>query len=262
MDLGLKNKVVLLTEGDSAIGAAIAAAFAEEGASLALIGADGSALERTKAALPDREADVLTLQGDLASESGIRKAVTDTIARFGKIDVVVHNAGEEVYGLNSDVTTASLADLLKMKVLAPWELARAVAPHMRKRGKGRFIVVISDAGKIPGRSMIASAVAGAAQHAFVKSLSDELGPHGILVTGVSMGHIRDPNGPTPPIVRDPYISRSLAQHESNWAADVPLGRWGEPADVANAVVFLSSDSAGFICGSNLDVDGGDQRSVF
>ena len=260
MELGLKDKVALITDGTSAVGIAIATTFAAEGAKVAIVGSDGKALDRAKQTL--RDGAVLDLRADLNSEAEVRRLVADTIARLGRIDIVVNNAGTEVYGAIDEVSTGQVSDLLKQKVLAPWELARAVAPHMRKQGGGRIILVISDAGKIPGRSMLASAVAGAAQHAFVKSLSDELGPSGVLVTSVSAGHIRDSNGPEAPVKRDPHVSRSLEQQESGWAGDVPLGRWGTPADVANAVVFLSSESAGFVCGSNFDVDGGDQRLIF
>jgi 3-oxoacyl-[acyl-carrier protein] reductase len=202
--------------------------------------------------------NVLGIQADVGSEADIRKIVDTTMDQFGRIDIVVNNAGVELYGDIGDVSAEQLSDLLRMKVLAPWEMARAVAPHMRKQGRGRIITVISDAGKIPGRS----AVGGAAQLAFVKSLADELGPSNVLATGVSVGHIKESDGPEPPVRRNPFVSRSLEQHESNWAMDVPLGRWGTPSDVANAVAFLSSESASFICGSNLDVDGGDQRSIF
>ena len=123
-------------------------------------------------------------------------------------------------------------------------------------------MVVGDAGKRPGRADIASSVVGAAQHAFIKSLSDDLGRSNVLVSGVSVGHIGPPSGCVRLPARDIYISRSLEQQESNWAADVPLGRWGTPDDVASAVAFLSSDCSSFICGSNLDVDGGDQRSIF
>ncbi len=261
MDLGLKDKVAIVTEGTTAIGEAIARALAEEGAVVVFGGADAAKVARSQAALRGQGADVTGTRADIASPADVRRLVDETLARCGRIDIVVSNAGTEVTGTIDEVTAEQVTELMRRKLTGPWELARAVAPHMRQRGSGRFVVVIGDAGKIPGRSVIASAIAGAAQHAFVKSLSDDLGRSNVLVTGVSVGHI-GPAAEAPPVARELHVSRSLGQQESGWAADVPLGRWGTAADVANAVAFLCSDRSSFISGSNLDVDGGDQRSIF
>jgi NAD(P)-dependent dehydrogenase (short-subunit alcohol dehydrogenase family) len=262
MDLGLKNKVVIITDGVSPIGAAIAEGFAEEGATVVFAGAAGDKIERTKKSLGKHPVKTLGIVADVGNAGDTQKIVSEALATFGRIDVVVNNAGSELYGETADVTSDQLADLMRIKVLAPWEMARTVAPHMKKQGSGRFITLISDAAKIPGRGMTAAAVCGGAQLTFVKSLSDELAPSNVIATAVLAGHIKDFDGEAPPVKRHPYLSRSLEQHESGWAMDVPLGRWGTPQDVANAVVFLASDGAGFIVGSNLDVDGGDQRSIF
>src|SRR5581483_7013030 len=130
----------------------------------------------------------------------------------------------------------------------PWELARAAAPHMKKQGGGRFIVIIGQTGKVPQANAIASTVINAAQHAFVTSLSDELAPHKILVNAVCPSRIRSPLTHSLTLHNEVYLGRSLEQQESKWGAEVPLGRWGEPEDIANAVAFLASERAAFICG--------------
>ena len=163
MDLGLKNKVAIVTEGTTAIGTAIARALADEGAVVAFAGADAAAIARAQAELRDHGANVTGTRADIASQADVRRLVDDTLARFGRVDIVVSNAGAEVAGTIDDVTADQVSALMLRKIMGPWELARAVAPHMRRQGSGRFVVVISDAGKIPGRSVIASAVAGAAQ---------------------------------------------------------------------------------------------------
>jgi 3-oxoacyl-[acyl-carrier protein] reductase len=132
---------------------------------------------------------------------------------------------------------------------------------MRRQG-GRFIVIVGQTGKMPQANAIASTVVNAAQHAFVKSLSDELAPHGILVNAVCPSRIRSPLTDTLKLHNEVHLGRSLEQQESRWGAEVPLGRWGTPDDIANAVAFLASERAGFICGANIDVDGGHQRMIF
>lgn len=233
MDLGLKGKVAVVTEGGTAIGKAIVASLREEGATV-VVGGDGNA----------------------------SAFVADTIARHGRVDIVVSNAEGDLVGPIAEVPAERVAALFERKVQRPWELARAVAPHMRARKSGRIVVLVADTAKIPGRSVLGAATVGAAQHAFVKSLSDDLGRDNVLVTAVSYGHIGTPSADEARIERDPHVSRSMGQQQANWAADIPLGRRGKPEDVANAVLFLASERSSFISGSNLDVDGGDQRSIF
>jgi len=133
---------------------------------------------------------------------------------------------------------------------------------MRKQGGGRFIVIIGQAGKVPQANGIASTIANAAQHAFVKSLSDDLARDKILVNAVCPSRIKSPLTDGLTLYNEVFLGRSLEQQESRWGAEVPLGRWGTPEDIANAVAFLASDRAGFIVGANIDVDGGHQRSIF
>jgi 3-oxoacyl-[acyl-carrier protein] reductase len=142
-------------------------------------------------------------------------------------------------------------------------LAKAVAPHMRKQGGGRFIVIIGQAGKVPQANGIASTISNAAQHAFVKSLSDDLARDKILVNAVCPSRIKSPlTDALGHLYNEVYLGRSLEQQEAGWGAEVPLGRWGTADDIANAVAFVASERAGFMVGANIDVDGGHQRMIF
>ena len=133
--------------------------------------------------------------------------------------------------------------------------------HTCRQGGGRFII-IGQTGKVPQANAIASTIVNAAQHAFVKSLSDELAPSNILVNAVCPSRIKSPLTDALTLYNEVYLGRSLEQQETRWGAEVPLGRWGTPDDIANAVAFLASRRAEFICGANIDVDGGHQRSIF
>jgi 3-oxoacyl-[acyl-carrier protein] reductase len=130
------------------------------------------------------------------------------------------------------------------------------------QGGGRFIVIIGQTGKVPQANAIPSTVVNAAQHAFVKSLSDEFAKDKILVNAVCPSRIKSPLTDGLKLYNEMYLGRSLEQQESQWGAEVPLGRWGTPDDIANAVAFLASERAAFIAGTNIDVDGGHQRSIF
>ena len=262
MNLGLAEKVALITGGSSGIGRAVAAAFLAEGARVAICGRDarrlGAAADELRAASPD---GVLEVAADVGRPADVARLVDATVERFGRLDVVVSNAGTHLRGTLEEVGVEQVERHLRTKVLGPWELARRAAPHLRRGGAGRFILIVGQAGKVPGADVIASALTNAAQHAFAKSLADHLGRDGILVNAVCPSRIATPLTDTLALVGEPFLGRSLEQQESGWGRDVPLGRWGTPEDIASAVVFLASERASFLCGTSIDVDGGHQRSI-
>jgi 3-oxoacyl-[acyl-carrier protein] reductase len=262
VDLGLADRVALITGGSSGIGRAVAAAFLAEGARVAICGRRPGPLEETADALrapPDR---LLTVVADVGRPSDVARLVEATVAGHGRLDIVVSNAGTHLEGTVDEVDVARVEAHLRTKILGPWELARRAAPYLRESPAGRFILVIGQAGKVPEAHVAASALTNAAQHAFAKSLADHLGRDGVLVNAVCPSRIATPLTDTLALAGEPFLGRSLEQQESDWPRQVPLGRWGTPADVAAAVVFLASDRASFLCGTNIDVDGGHQRAIF
>jgi 3-oxoacyl-[acyl-carrier protein] reductase len=258
MELGLTKKVALITGGSSGIGLAIAAKLTAEGCKVAIAGRQQTKLD----AAAKEVAGARAFTADMRDPAQVSRLVDEVIAAFGHIDIVVSNAGTHLPGRMEDVETAALLQHLETKVIGSWALAKAVAPHMRKQGGGRFIVVIGQAGKVPQANGIASTITNAAQHAFVKSLSDDLARDKILVNAVCPSRIKSPLTDGLRLYNEVFLGRSLEQQETRWGAEVPLGRWGTPEDIANAVTFLASDRAGFIVGANIDVDGGHQRSIF
>jgi 3-oxoacyl-[acyl-carrier protein] reductase len=260
MDLGLSGKTALITGGTSGIGLAIAQRLGAEGCRLAICGRERKKLDAAVTML--QPAETKGFVADVCKPADIAALVDDVVETFGGVDIVVSNAGTHIAGRIDEVATDDLVRHFHTKVVGPWELARRVAPHMRRQGGGRFIVIIGQTGKVPQANAIASTITNAAQHAFVKSLSDELAPDRILVNAVCPSRIKSPLTDTLKLYNEVYLGRSLEQQESQWGAEVPLGRWGTPDDIANAVTFLASDRAGFIVGANIDVDGGHQRSIF
>ncbi len=259
MDLGLGGKTALITGGTSGIGLAIAQKLAGEGCTVAICGRDRGRLDQAVSAL--RAASARGFVADLCAPAEVARLIEEVVNAQGGIDIVVSNAGTHLPGRLDEIAGERLLDHFKTKVLGAWELARCVTPHMRRRGGGRFIVIIGQAGKVPQANAIASTVINAAQHAFVKSLSDDLAPSGILVNAVCPSRIKTPLTDHLTLYNEVYYGRSLEQQESKWGAEVPLGHWGTPQDIANAVAFLASARAGFICGTNIDVDGGHQRMI-
>ena len=261
MQLGLTGKIALITGGNSGIGLAIAQTLAAEGCRIAICGRDKAKLDKAVATINAKDAKGFV--ADICKPGDVAALVDNVNKAFGGIDIVVSNAGTHLPGRLDEVAGEAFQRHFQTKVLGAWELARRAVPVMKARGGGRFIVIIGQAGKVPQANGIASTVINAAQHAFVKSLSDDLAPHGILVNAVCPSRIKSPlTHALGTLHNEVYYGRSLEQQESKWGAEVPLGHWGTPEDIANAVAFLASERAGFIVGANIDVDGGHQRSIF
>ncbi len=187
MDLGLSGKTALITGGTSGIGLAIAQKLVSEGCAIAICGRDKNKLDTAVASLRSQVAKGFV--ADLRRPAEIAALVDNVVSALGGIDIVVSNAGTHLPGRLEDVDGGKLLAHFETKVLGAWELARCVTPHMRRRGDGRFIMIIGQAGKVPQGNAIASTVINAAQHAFVKSLSDDLAPSGILVNAVCPSRI-------------------------------------------------------------------------
>ena len=250
----------MVTGGTSGIGLAIARRLGEEGCRVAICGRDRGKLDGALAQL--KPIDAKGFLADICVPDDVTRLVAETVKALDGIDIVVSNAGTHIAGSINDVPSDRLLRHFQTKVIGPWELARAAAPHMRARGGGRFILIVGQTGKVPQGNAIASTVVNAAQHSFVKSLSDELAKDKILVNAVCPSRIKSPLTDTLKLYNEVYLGRSLEQQETRWGAEVPLGRWGTPEDIADAVAFLASERAGFINGANIDVDGGHQRSIF
>lgn len=266
MDLKLTGKAVLITGGSSGIGLATASRFLAEGADVFIAGRDPgrleTAIDRLRNGGGAAAGKVGGIAGDVGQPADVEAMVAGAVAALGRLDIVVSNAGTHLRGDFDALETASVEAQLRTRLLGAWELARQAVPHLRRQGSGRFIVVIGQAGKVPAADMIGSCVTNAAQHAFVKALSDHLGRDNILVTAVCPSHIRTPMTEGADMAGERYLGRSLEHQESGWGLQVPLGRMGAPEDVANAITFLASERAAFLSGTNLDVDGGYQRMIF
>lgn len=260
MDLALKGKVALVTGGGGVVGLATARRLLTEGAKVFIAERDAHNLDKALQTLRTLSKDVAGHADEPNKAPDMAALVAAAVKTYGRLDIVVSNAEAYLPGDFDKLDIELVEFFLGETVLRTWELARQATPYLRKQKSGRFIVVIDQAGKIPAANTIAACVAGAAQHAFVKALSDHLGKDNVLVTAVSVGSLRtvaedDPEG-------ERYIGRSLEHQESGWGLRNPLGHPGEPGDVANAIAFLASERAAFLTGTHFDVDGGNQRMIF
>lgn len=244
----LQDKVVLITGAAHGLGAALAGAFAAQGARLGLVDIDEVGLRRTAAGLelgPDR---LLTEVADLADGDSFQPLVERVARHFGSLSVLVNNAAMLKRAPMEELTLGEFERTLRINLVAPYFLARAAIAEMRRLGTGgRIVNVASMAGRTGGVADIHPyAASKGGLLAVTKSLAKAVAADGILVNAILPSNIESA------MLRDSFppdaIERTLSQ--------VPLGRTASPTEVAELVLWLSSEACGYVTGVNWDINGG------
>ena len=242
----LEGKVALITGGDSGIGRAVAIAFAKEGADVAIAYLDEHEdAEWTRARVEELGRRCVTLAGDLGSESWCRQVVARTVEELGRLDVLVNNAAEQ-HPVESieDITEEQLVKTFRTNIFSYFFLAKAAMPHL---GKGAAIINTTSVTAYKGNPKLLdySATKGAIV-AFTRSLAHQVVDKGIRVNGVAPGPIWTP------LIPSTFSEEDVA----TFGADYPMGRPGQPEEVAPSFVFLASDDASYMTGQVLHPNGG------
>lgn len=233
----LSGRSALITGGNTGIGRAIALAFAREGARVAV-----TWIEREAEA---KSLDALALRCDVTDEADVKRAVDETVHAFGKLDILVSNAGIQRPQALGEMSVADWDRMMAVHLRGAFLCSREAARVMRPRRSGRMIFTCSQLGYVGRARYAAYSAAKGGLIAFMRSLAKELAPDGILVNGVSPGLVDTGF--------DPLSDETKRAH----AASLPLGRLGTPEDVASAYVFLAGDEAQYYCGQLLHPNGGE-----
>jgi NAD(P)-dependent dehydrogenase (short-subunit alcohol dehydrogenase family) len=243
----LVDRRALITGGDSGIGRATAIAFAREGADVAIsyLPSEEADAEETARWIEDAGRMPLLLAGDLQDESYCEEIVRRTAGAFGGLDLLVLNAAHQRNrGGIEEIPTADFERVMRVNIFAPVFLARAAVPVMRAGSS--IITTTSIQGFDPSSALVDYAMTKAALVAFTKALAEELGPRGIRVNAVAPGPIWTPLIP----------ATGWPDKVPEFGGNTPLGRAGQPAELAGAYVYLASDEASYVSGAILPVTGG------
>ena len=262
MDLGLKNKVALVAAGSRGLGRAVAEELAAEGASLLLCAREAQTLTETAAAIADRtSAHVLAVPADVTKIDDIKRLVDAGNERFGRIDILVTNAGGPPAGTFDKLTREQWDEAIKLTLLSAVELARQVLPGMKERRWGRIINITSIAVKQPVDGLLLSNSLRAGLTGFARTLANEVAAEGITVNNVLPGYTRTERLEELVEFMAEKQGISVDEFRGTWEKEIPAGRLGEPHEFAAMVAFLASERAAYVTGTSIQVDGGWIRSL-
>jgi 3-oxoacyl-[acyl-carrier protein] reductase len=263
MNLELEGKVALITGASRGIGRAIAVALAAERATVALTARTLTDLDAAAAAAKAAgAADVGATSAEPSQLSEVDRVVAATLARFGRIDVLVNNAGAIRGGSFLKIPDQQWIDDWSLKLLGYIRMARAVFPAMQRQGGGRICNVVGAAARNPTETYLTGGAANAALVNFTKGLADLGARSGILVTAVSPAATRTSRWDALMAQQAAASGRGAEELIAEAEQAYPLGRIGRPEDVADLVCFLVSARASFLTGICITVDGGSTRGVY
>jgi 3-oxoacyl-[acyl-carrier protein] reductase len=261
VDFGLSGKVALVAASSRGLGRAVAEDLAREGAHLIVCARGASELEKTAADLRSRGAQVEAIAADLSTEEGVQSVVSAGLNRFGRVDVLVTNAGGPPSGPFESHDLSAWRSALRVNLESVIFLTRAVLPGMKERRWGRIVNITSIAVKQPVDGLILSNSVRSAVTGLARTLANEVASFGITVNNVLPGYTRTERvlELAEAIARREGITATDA--ENRWISEIPMRRLGEPPEFAALVVFLCSERASFITGTSITVDGGWVKSL-
>ncbi|MBI1732910.1 MAG: SDR family oxidoreductase [Gammaproteobacteria bacterium] len=243
----LQGKVAIVTGSGQGIGRAIARVFAAEGAKVVIATRTPAHGEATLKLIKDAGHEAAHFTADIGDARQAAGVVDRTVNHYGRIDILVHNAGSFLGGPVAEYSEEDLETVLSVNLKACFRLSKACIPHMRRQGGGRLLFTSSVTGPrvaMPGTSYYAASKGGI--NAFIRTAAIELARDAITVNGVEPGYIKTP---AMDLLADEAGQAQMAKY-------VPMGCLGDPDDVAFAMLYLASDEARYVTGQTIVVDGG------
>ena len=257
MELGLKNRVALVSASSKGLGNAVAYGLAREGAKLVICAREKSVLEKTADDIfLETGVSVFPLSVDLTDRGQIEWLVEETLDLFGKVDILVTNAGGPPEGYFFDLDEEDWMRAVQITLMSVVRLTRLVLPGMRKQKWGRIIHMTSVSVKQPIPGLLLSNVLRPGIAGLTKSLAAEVAKDGVLVNAVCPGYFQTDRVKELLQNKAKKTKKTIAKLTAELNQQIPMGRMGDPAELADLVTFLASERAGYITGSIIQADGG------
>lgn len=259
MDLGLNDRVAIITGASRGLGKGIAESLAREGCHIAICARGEEALRDAAADIEAAGdgAEVLALPMDVTTPENATRLVNETAARFGRIDVYVGNVGGNRRGTFEELSDEDWDDLINLNLMSHVRVSRAAIPHMKDAGGGAICYVSSIFGReLGGAGLSLYNTTKSALISLSKVMAQELTPEGIRVNSIAPGSIRFEGGSW-----DRRVKEQPEKMKQFIAENLPIGRFGRVEEIGDTVAFLCSERASLITGACLNVDGGQSHSL-
>ncbi len=247
MSGSLKGRVAVITGASKGLGKQMAESLAAEGAAVALVARSKELLESVAAGIRDKGGKAEALAADVTDEKSVSEVARQVQEKLGGCEILINNAGINNRKAIEDFTLEEWNQILAINLTAPFLMSRAFIPGMKQRGFGRIINMTSIMSHVslPNRTGYSSTKAGLL--GFTRALALELAPHNITVNGISPGPFATEMNKT--LLEDPEKNRAFV-------ARIPMGCWGRVEDIGTLAVYLCSEAAGFVTGTDIVIDGG------
>jgi 3-oxoacyl-[acyl-carrier protein] reductase len=267
MDLGLKGKVALVLASSRGLGYACAKEYYREGANVVTCSRTEQDLRDAKHKIYEidsigDENEIYYIVADLMDETQIEKVVKEAMDKFGRIDILVHNAGGPPSGSVENISKEQWDNSIDLNLCSFIRIAYLVLPIMQKQGSGKIIAITSVSVKQPLENLVLSNTTRLGVVGFAKTLANEYGKDNILVNVVCPGPTLTDR--MKELISDTAERTGISEEEvkKSWTDEIPMSRLGKPDELANLVVFLGSEKASYINGAVIQVDGGFVKAPF
>jgi NAD(P)-dependent dehydrogenase (short-subunit alcohol dehydrogenase family) len=245
--LNLSGKTALITGASKGLGKAMALSLSAAGANIALVSRDASKLAGVQTEIKNGGGQAEFFVADVSSEAQVDKLESEVSARLGKVQILINNAGINVRKNLTDFSLDEWQSVLNTNLTSVFPMSRRFVPHMRGLGYGRVLCMTSIMSHVSLPQRSAYSASKAAILGLIRALALELAADGITVNGISPG----------PFATEMNLAIvNNAELNSQFVANIPVGRWGKVEDIGSLAAFLCSDAASFITGTDILIDGG------
>ncbi|MFD0677563.1 MULTISPECIES: SDR family NAD(P)-dependent oxidoreductase [unclassified Paenibacillus] len=266
MNLGLAGKIAIVTGASAGIGFACSKALFEEGASVVMVARDAERMQQAAASIREGHPEggasrIVTVSGDMRELETVKQAVATALECFGRIDILINNAGSAKAGSFFELPEEAFMDAWSLKLLGYIRMVKETAPHMINQRDGRIVNIVGGAGRTPGPAFLAGSTANAALLNFTRGVSKELAKSNVRINAISPGTTATERAERLAEQHAEAKGVSVDAQKAEMNAAIPLGHMVDPAEIAAMALLLVSDRVPSITGTEIVIDGGQQPGV-